>query len=71
MKHDKVARRTVMNCPPESIWLMDFEIEGFSATQRTRIKKSSKKSEYINLAARKHSEQRIKSPSYLQIREGT
>jgi hypothetical protein len=34
---DKTRKRTEVNWPPERIWVMDFAMEGFSATQRTRI----------------------------------
>jgi hypothetical protein len=33
----RVDERTDSNLPPERIWVMDLAIDGFSATQRTRI----------------------------------
>lgn len=32
-----IVTRTVVNCPPERICVIDFAMEGFSATQSTRV----------------------------------
>lgn len=48
-----------MNCPPESIWLIAFEIDGFSATQRTRMERTERRNVERGNAVLNHVKDRL------------